>query len=292
LHIGSTVSKKLQTASKKVARPVSDLTGALRVTGTLSDVYYPVVWMGSREWGRIGLTTVALGLDAEGRKRVLSVRPGSIREPGLAADLLSDLANRGLNVASGLLVVTEGSKLLDEALKETWGPRVMVSHSRRQVLEDMSSHVLEAEREAVCSQVVNAWTLAPAEAAVALHRLAKGLQRSAPGAAERLIRSIDATLVVDRLGALPPLKDRLISLGTISQAVQRAHEWGGRGGGLEDLLVGLSRWLDRTRRVTGWQQLGAATRRLQQLTTGVPAPPENEDCTLHPAVQRKEKNLG
>jgi hypothetical protein len=141
---------------------------------------------------------------------------------------------------------------------------------------EVASHVVEDQRATVCSQIEEAWTQAPAEAAEALVQLAKRLQRSAPGAAERLSRSIEASLVVDRLGAPPPLKDRLLSVGTVTQALERAHAWGDHGGELEDLLAGLSRWLARTRRVMGWQHLGLLAHAIQE-TAKLPAPsPENE----------------
>jgi hypothetical protein len=204
-------------------------------------------------------------------------------------ELLSDLTARGLRTDSGLLVVTEGSRILDEALRQTWGPRVLVSHCRRQLLDDLSSHLTEAERVTVCEQVVGAWATPPVEAADTLHRIAKKLQRSAPGAAERLSRSIEASLVTNRLGTVPPLQDRLVSLGTVNQAMQEAHALGDHGGGLADLLAGLSRWMARTRRIMGWQQLGSLTRAIHQMAH---PGPENENCTQSSkAVQRKDKSV-
>jgi hypothetical protein len=238
--------------------------------------------MGSREWRRVGLTTVVVGVGDDGRRRVLLVRPGSIREQGLAIELLSDLTARGLRTDPGLLVVTEGSRIVDDALRQTWGRRVLVSHCHRQLLDDLSSHLVEAERAAVCGQVVDAWALSPVEAAEILHRIAKKLQRSAPGAAERLSRSIEASLVTNRLGVVPPLQDRLVSLGTVNQAMQQAHALGDQGGGLADLLAGLSRWLGCTRRIMGWQQLGSLSRSIHDMVTH--PGPENETA---PPVQKR-----
>lgn len=273
-----------------VVRPVLAETDAMLDGKPLSTVWCPVLWMGSREWRRVGLTTVVVGVGDDGRRRVLLVRPGSIREQGLAMEVLSDLTARGLRTDPGLLVVTEGSRILDEALRQTWGARVLVSHCRRQLLDDLSSHLIEAERTAVCGQIAEAWALPPVEAAETLHRVAKRLQRSAPGAAERLGRSIEASLVTNRLEAMPPLQDRLVSLGTVNQAMQQAHALGDHGGGLADLLAGLSRWLVRTRRIMGWQQLGSLTRAIHEMSTHTGS--ENENCTRSSkTVQRKEKSV-
>jgi hypothetical protein len=223
----------------------------------LSAVSFPVLWMGSREWRQVGQTTIVVGVGGDGRRRVLSVRSGSVREQCVAAELLSDLAHRGLDIQSGLVVVTAGSRILDEALRQTLGPRALVSHCRRQLLDDVASHVLEPQRASISSQIVEAWTLTPADASEALSRIAKKLQRSAPGAAERLNRSIDASLVADRLGAVAPLQDRLVSLGTVNQAMAKAHAAGHHGGDLVSLLSGLTSWLVHSRRIMGWNQLGS-----------------------------------
>jgi hypothetical protein len=234
----------------------------------LSNVWCPAVWIGSQDWGQIGQVALVIGVGADGKKRVLSVRSGSIREQSVAVELLSDLTHRGLSIERGILVVTAGSRILDEALRQTWGDRALVSHCRREVLNDVASHVVETERVAVSDQMVEAWTLAPVEAAEALRRIVKKLQRSAPDAAERLGRSLEATLVADRLGASSPLKDRLVSVGSLNQALERAHAWGKHGGGLEALLAGLDLWLKRTRRVMGWQQLGQLARAIQEAVKG------------------------
>ena len=48
----------------------------------------PVLWLGTREWRHAGLTTVVVGVGMDGRKRVLSVRPGSVRDERLAREVL------------------------------------------------------------------------------------------------------------------------------------------------------------------------------------------------------------
>jgi uncharacterized membrane protein len=138
--------------------------------------------------------------------------------------------------------------------------------------------VVEDQRETVCRQMAEAWALAPTRAAEALQELARRLHRDAPGAAERLNRSIEPSLVVDRLKAPAPLKDRLLSVGSVTQALERAHAWGDHGGELEDLLVGLSCWLTRTRRLIAWQHLGLLGHAIRE-TVKVPAATENENCT-------------
>jgi Transposase, Mutator family len=245
----------------------------------LTSVWCPVLWVGSREWRQSGLVTVVLGVGVDGRRRVLALRRGSVREQGAATELLSDLRSRGLNVDTGVLVVTDGSRLVDEALRTAWGASVLVSHCRHTLLDEVASHLVEDQGAAVRAQMAEAWTLSPSQAAATLEQLAKNWQRTAPGAADRLRRSIGASLAVDSLGAVSPLKDRLVSMGSVNQAMARAHAWGDHGGELADLLTGLNRWLSRTRRLMGWQQLGLLAHGLQEAIRTRPLSAENEDCT-------------
>jgi hypothetical protein len=269
---------------RRIERPVSK-TALAGVADTLMDgkslagTWCPVLWMGSREWRQRGLVTLVLGVGGDGRRRVLSVRSGSIREQGVVTEVLSDLSARWLSVETGVLVVTEGSRIVDDALRRAWGERALVSHCRQPLLEEVASHLAEDQRAAVCAQVVDAWTRSPSDAAQMLRHLAKSLDRSAPGAAERLRRSIDASLVVDLLAAPAPLKDRLLSMGSVSQALGRARAWGEHGGELEDLLEGLNRWLLRTRRLMGWQHLGLLAHAIQEAIKRPSPPTENENCT-------------
>lgn len=73
------------------------------------------------------VATVALGIDTEGRKRVLGFRVGSSENEEVCADLLVDLQERGLKPGKGrrLLAVLDGSKALKNALLRVW-PEALV----------------------------------------------------------------------------------------------------------------------------------------------------------------------
>lgn len=230
----------------------------------LSTAWCPAVWVGSQdvrgEWA-----TLALGSGLDGLRRVLAVRAGSVRDATVAESLVDDLVERGLPVASGILVITDGSRTLDRCLQRAWGHRALLSHCRHRVHDEVISHVVEAERANVSAQLVGAWSLPTDEAMALLRDLVRRLERDAPGAAERLARSVDATLVVDTLTVATPLKDRLVSMGTCGTAFKRALEWGPSAGvGAEALAAGLKVWLGRTRRFLGWQCLAHLATMLQR----------------------------
>ena len=83
------------------------------------------------------------------------------------------------------------------------------------------------------------------------------LATSAPGASERLGRSVMATVIVNTFELTEPLKERLTSMGTCRMAFKGALERQGSSDvGLQGLTAGLIAWLQRTRRLMGWRGIG------------------------------------
>jgi len=68
------------------------------------------------------VATVALGINAEGEKRVLGFQVGSSENKQVCRDLLSNLSRRGLSTAEGryLFAVLDGSEALKQALLEVY----------------------------------------------------------------------------------------------------------------------------------------------------------------------------
>ena len=209
------------------------------------------MWLGSREVGGQWVT-MALAAGLDGLRRVVALMPGSVREQRVAEELVADLSQRGL--PSRLLVITEGSRTLDRALGALGkGPRV--AHCRRRLRRDMMGHLPETSREKYGRELEDAWSLAPAEASALLQELERRLAVESPGAAERLSRSKEASLVVARLGVSPPLKERLESAGTLRMAFKQGLRWAPPGPGVATLMVGVPLWLQRARRLVGWRGL-------------------------------------
>jgi hypothetical protein len=218
--------------------------------------------------------TLALGAGIDGRRRVLALKGGSIRELAVAQGLVGDLVTRGLPSTSGVVVVTAGSRTLDKCVQEAWGHRAVLSHCRNRVVDDVISQVPESERQAVQAGLTGAWSLPLDEGRALLQDLVERLGRRAPGAAERLSRSVEATLVVNALGVSGTLKERLTTMGTCRMAFNRAQRWKGTtDAGIQGLTQGLRVWLGRTRRLMGWQALGPLAAVLQRtVAASAPAP--------------------
>ena len=198
---------------------------------------------------------MALAAGVDGLRRVLGLAPGSVREQGVAEGLFIDLARRGLAVNDGLLVITEGSRTLDQALRHVWGRGVQISHCRSRLRNEILGHFPETSRDKWGKELDAAWSLPIDEAAAILRHLEGRWASESPGAAERLGRSREASLVVARLDVSSPLKERLESAGSLGMAFKQSLRWAPRGPAVEALSVGVPAWLQRSRRLVGWHKL-------------------------------------
>ena len=130
---------------------------------------------------------VALGITTEGEKLALGLWEGSSENAAVAAALLSDLVDRGVDVEQGLLFVIDGSKALRKAIRRVFGNDVpvqrCVQHKERNVLD----HLPERDRPAVKTRLRRAWKETNHTSALEqLNTLALELDHAHPGAAASL----------------------------------------------------------------------------------------------------------
>jgi transposase-like protein len=150
---------------------------------------------------------VALGITTEGEKLALGLWDGSTENAAVAAALLSDLVDRGVDVEQGLLFVIDGAKALRKAIRQVFGNKVpvqrCVQHKQRNVLD----HLPERERPAVKTRLRRAWKETAHDRALEqLTALALELDHAHPGAAASLREGMEETLTVTRLGITGKLK--------------------------------------------------------------------------------------
>jgi putative transposase len=163
---------------------------------------------------------VCLGITTDGIKVPLGLWDGSTENKTVAAHLLADLVDRGLDVEQGVLVVLDGSKALRAAVNEVFGPVPVhrcVRHKERNVLE----HLPERDRPPVKSRLRKAWATEDHELALdGLRLLADELDRSYPGAAVSLREGLEETLTLTRLGIRGNLKTTLQSTNPIESMIE------------------------------------------------------------------------
>lgn len=168
---------------------------------------------------------VALGIAAEGEKRILGLWEEATENLVVCRSLLEDLVARGLEVTSGILVVIDSSKALRAAARDVLGRAAVVQrcqvHKKRNVLD----HLPERERKTVSRKLEQqAWRETDyGKALRALEKLADNLEERYPGAAKSLREGLEETLTVTRLGLPGLLVKTLRSTNPIETAFDKVR---------------------------------------------------------------------
>jgi putative transposase len=228
----------------------------------LADLRLAVVMLDGIELhGRTNI--VALGISTGGEKLALGLWDGSSENATVAAALLADLVDRGLDVEQGLLFVIDGSKGLRKAIRQVFGNDVpvqrCVQHKQRNVLD----HLPERDRSAVKARLRRAWQETDHDRALEqLTALAIELDRDHPGAAASLREGMEETLTVTRLGITGKLKLTLQStnpcesmISTVRVIQRNVKHWSSGDMCLRWTAAGMLEAETRFRKVQGYRGL-------------------------------------
>ena len=109
---------------------------------------YPILMMDGLVLGKMTIVA-AMGVDSEGRKRILGLIEGGSENSEVVKALLADLIERGLAPSEPRLYVLDGGKALHKAVKDVFGNSAVIQrcqvHKKRNVL----SHLPESEQTRV-----------------------------------------------------------------------------------------------------------------------------------------------
>jgi len=205
---------------------------------------------------------VALGITTEGSKVPLGLWEGSTENATVAAALLSDLVERGLDPEQGMLFVIDGSKALRKAVRTVFGEvpvQRCVRHKERNVLR----HLAERDRPPILHRMRRAWADTDHDRALEqLRRLADELEHTHPGAAASLREGIDETLTVTRLQIKGRLKRTLESTNPCESMIdcvrttqRNVKRWSSGEMGLRWTAAGMLEAEKQFRKVIGYLQL-------------------------------------
>lgn len=226
----------------------------------LEDLPVVAVEVGSASC-RKGDQLVAIGIEANGAKRVLGIQPGSGANREAVEQLAADLYRRGLHAANGgsLLLITEGTDAADAAFLGRWPRGMRVAHCQKAVMDKVLAHLSADDQEHVREELRAAYSIAEASRALArLEALEQRLRSRWPGAAASLSRHAAASLTVKRLGVGGMLERSISTLSVLRTAVEQARLWGREAqgaGSMDPLPLGAVLWEQRTRRVIGYEDL-------------------------------------
>lgn len=227
----------------------------------LAGEHYPVLFLGAvrvrGEWA-----TVALGVEAEGTKRVLGLWPGCTADVAVAEAAVTGLARRGLSAGRGLLVVHDGSQAVDGVVGRVWGPGAVLAHCPLAVEAEVLGHLAETERAGWRLALRRIWAEWGPQRAVRLRVVVEELGRRSPGAAARLGRSLGALCAVAELGLPARLARHVQGLGPVRELAEVART--APGAGAAAIAAALPGWLARRRRLIGWADLPVLARRLAE----------------------------
>ena len=181
------------------------------------------------------LLVVALGVLADGRKRVLGLWQGATENAQLCKDLLADLVDRGLAVDRRRLFVLDGAKALHKAVKSTFGSNALIQRCTVHKLRNVQSYLPEEYHVGVAQRLHAAWGMKDyREAKKLLQKTVKYLEGISASAAASLEEGLEETLTLHLLDVPDILRKTLRSTNAIESCFSRTRE----------LCKNVKRWRD------------------------------------------------
>jgi putative transposase len=216
---------------------------------------------------------VALGITLDGTKVPLGLAEGATENTSVVRDLLAGLRERGLDTTRPILVVIDGAKALRRAVTDVFDHPV-IQRCQLHKLRNVTDRLPDALGATVAKKMRKAYHLAdPLQAQAELETLARGLDRSHPGAAASLREGLAETLTITRLGVPPTLARTLRSTNSIESMIEicRDHaanvkRWQDGQMVLRWTAAGLGEAAKQFRRVNGFLHLPALRATLERTT--------------------------
>lgn len=208
---------------------------------------------------------VAMGIEADGSKRVLGVVEGSSESEQVGRALLRNLVERGLVVERMRLFVVDGGKGVRAAIRKTFGGWALIQRCQIHKLRNVLDHLPESKQAWVRATIRKAWAAGSAEQAhKRLLALAEQLEEVHPGAAASLREGLEETLTILRLGVSATLTRSLRSTnpienlnGGLKHLAGRVKRWRGGTMVLRWVVTGILEAEKRFRRIKGYRDLPA-----------------------------------
>jgi transposase-like protein len=196
------------------------------------DVDLLVLYLDGVRFGRYHVLA-AVGVDDDGKKHVLGFAEGASENTEVAAGLLRDLVERGIDPRRRRLFVIDGSKALRKAVDLVFGATNPVQRCRNHKLRNVLGHLPKDQHDQVRSAMGAAWRLEASEGQRKLEQLARWLEREHPTAAASLREGLEDLFTINRLGLPAQLRRCLATTNLIDSTHSGMRQ--------------------KTRRVTNWQ---------------------------------------
>jgi len=225
---------------------------------------------------------VAMGIEADGSKRVLGVVEGSSESEQAGRALLRNLIERGLPVERMRLFVVDGGKGVRAAIRKAFAGWALIQRCQIHKMRNVLDHLPDSKHAWVRAAIRKAWTSGSAEQArKRLIGLAEQLEEAHPGAAASLREGLDETLTILRLRVSATLTRSLRSTNPIENLnsalkhlARRVKRWKGGTMVLRWAVTGIVEAEKRFRRIKGYRDLPALSLALER---HAPSHPEQLD---------------
>jgi transposase-like protein len=228
---------------------------------------------------------VAMGIDRFGHKVVLGLRQGATENAAVVGELLSELAERGLDFKQPRLYVVDGGKAIRRAIQDHAGEAAFFQRCQVHKIRNVCEHLPEARQPAVRYQMRAAYEKTTvADAKQVLYQLHDQLLEDNPSAAGSLAEGLEETLTVIDLGVPPKLRRSLSStngiessFSVVDRICRQVKRWQGSDHRLRwvgsAMFYAESHW----NRLHGYQQIGTL---VTSLKTGFALRRQSQQATL------------
>ena len=217
---------------------------------------------------------VALGINAEGFKKILGFWQGATENHSVCEELFSDLEKRKLALSDNILYITDGGKGVIKALKDRFGKSLV--HQRCTIHKDrnIQNHLAKKYRKSAHQRFRNAMDCRSYKDAKAeLKKMGDWLERINPSAAASLRECQEELLTIHRLEVPTLLRKTLHSTNPIESMFAQST-WRQRN--IKNILSGKTmpqRWLGTTlleaekkfRRIKGHLSIAETKRNMLQI---------------------------
>jgi len=218
----------------------------------------------------------ALGVTATGEKVPLGVVEGSTENASVVRTLVTDLRDRGLDAAEGILFVLDGGKALARAVRDVYGDHALIQRCRIHKERNVLDHLPEREHAWVRAKLRRAWANPDAEEAQRdLETLARQLDKVNPDAAGSLREGLPEMFTVTRLRVTGALLRTVASTNPVESMIEiiRNHarnvkRWRDGDMRLRWAAAGMLAAHGQFRRVKGYTQLPALAEAIRREVLG------------------------
>lgn len=193
---------------------------------------------------------------------------------------MTDLRDRGVDAAGGILFVLDGGKALRRAVQDVFGEQALVQRCRIHQERGVLDHLPEREHGWVRGKLRRAWANPDADEATRdLEALARQLEKLNPDAAGSLREGLAEMFTVTRLGVTGALLRTVASTNPVESMIEivRDHarnvkRWKDGDMRLRWAAAGMLAAAGQFRRVQGYAQLPQLAGALAQVTASCSQP--------------------